>query len=61
VPVTLHNVAIKEKTKKTWIEKYGVDIPTKSEKIIQQIKETNIKRYGNVCPTKNKKVLFKSQ
>ena len=61
VTVTLHNAAIKEKTRKTWIEKYGVDIPTKSEKIIQQIKETNIKRYGNVCPTKNKKVLFKSQ
>jgi hypothetical protein len=35
VPVTTQNNMVKEKYKQTCIEKYGVDNPAKSEKIIQ--------------------------
>jgi len=35
VPVTTQNNIVKNKVKQTCIEKYGVDNPAKSEKVIQ--------------------------
>lgn len=35
-----------EKARKTWIKKYGVDNPTKSDEIVEKIKENNNDKYG---------------
>jgi hypothetical protein len=40
---------IKEKTKKTNLEKYGVEYASQSEEIKEKIKQTNLERYGNTC------------
>ena len=39
-----------EKSKKTNIEKYGVDNVAKSKEIQDRIKKTNIKKYGGIAP-----------
>jgi len=44
---------VKQKRKKTSLEKYGVDNPFKSEEIKEKIKETNIEKYGVDNPAKN--------
>lgn len=41
--------SIEHKTKKTNLIKYGVDVPLKSEDILNKLKETNIKKYGESC------------
>lgn len=46
---TCKKCSIDHKTKKTNIERYGVDIPIKNEIIKFKIKETNLERYGESC------------
>ena len=51
---------VKNCLKKTWLEKYGVDNPTKNQKIkdkvMQSYHETSIKRYGTYWPIQNNEV-----
>ena len=42
-----------EKTKKTNIERYGVDSPLKNKIILDNTKKTNIERYGTSCTLNN--------
>lgn len=48
-----------EKSKKVWIEKYGVDNPNKCESVIEKRKKTNLEKYGNAfgksCKTNRSK------
>ena len=37
------------KRKKTMLERYGVDNPSKSKEIYEKVKKTNLERYGNTC------------
>ena len=37
------------KCKKTMLERYGVDNPSKSKEIYEKVKKTNLERYGNTC------------
>ena len=46
----------KEKTKKTCLEKYGVDNPLQNEEIKEKIKNTCKEKYGVDNPLKNKEV-----
>lgn len=48
-------------TKLTCIDKYGVDNPMKSKKIIKKAQNTNIKKYGHKSPLQNKSILTKMQ
>lgn len=47
---------VKEKMKKTSIERYGVDHPRKNKEIDDKIKNTMIERYGAAGPTHDKSV-----
>jgi hypothetical protein len=44
---------IKEQTKKTNLERYGVENPAKSEIVKEKIKKTNLERYGVSCSLHN--------
>jgi hypothetical protein len=44
--------SVREKIKKTNLERYGVDNPNKLESVKEKIKETNLKRYGVVSNLK---------
>jgi hypothetical protein len=46
---TCKKCSIEHKTKKTNIERYGVDTPIKNEIIKYKIKETNLEKYGFTC------------
>ena len=50
-----------EKAKNIWLEKYGVDNPTKSKEIIEKRKNTCLERFGAIAPLKNIEVLGKSR
>ena len=50
-----------EKSKQTFIERYGVDNPAKSEEVKNKIKSTNIERYGVDVAAKNKSVKQKQR
>lgn len=43
------NPKTKEKRRETFIEKFGVDNPQKSEIIKDKTKKTNLRKYGNSC------------
>lgn len=45
-----------EKSKKTLIEKYGVDNPAKSNEIKEKIKKTNLEKYGETVAAKSEVV-----
>ena len=47
--------------KKTYLEKYGVDNPAKSKKIMSKIQNTNLERYGNVCSLNGKDQIEKKR
>ena len=51
----------KEKSKKTWILKYGVDNPSKSEEIKSKKIKTNLKNNGVENPSQNSDIFEKSQ
>ena len=46
----------KNKRKKTNIEKYGVDNPSKSKRVREKVEKTNTERYGVNSPLKNKQI-----
>jgi len=48
-----HPSSIRDRTKKTFIDKYGVDNPSKHPAIQEKIKQTCIKRYGVDNPAKH--------
>ena len=50
------NLIAKEKYKKSMLEKYGVDNPSKSESIKEKKKQTYIQRYGTECSFQAKEV-----
>jgi hypothetical protein len=50
-----------EKRKKTFIEKYGVDNPAKSEVVKEKTKRTNIERYGVPCSAQSDRVKEKAK
>jgi hypothetical protein len=50
---TLKSSILKEKVKKTILEKYGVDNILQSELVKSKIFKTNIERYGNIIPSKS--------
>jgi len=52
---------IKNKVKKTNIEKYGVDNPMKSDIIKNKVKKTNIEKYGEGCYLRTDEFKIKSK
>jgi hypothetical protein len=50
-----------DKTKKTNLEKYGVENVFQSEDIKEKIKQTNLEKYGVEHPLQNKDILEKSK
>jgi hypothetical protein len=50
-----------EKSRKTNIEKYGVDNVAKNEDIKNKIKQTNLKKYGGIAPACNEEVKNKQR
>lgn len=50
-----------EKSKQTFIERYSVDNPAKSEEVKNKIKSTNIKKYGVSVAAKNESVKQKQR
>lgn len=44
------------KTQKTWMKKYGVDNPLKSNEILKKRNSTNIKKYGGNSPMHSKEI-----
>lgn len=50
-----------EKSRKTNIEKYGVDNVAKNENIKNKIKQTNLKKYGGIAPACNEEVKNKQR
>lgn len=51
----------KEKRKETWIQKYGVDNPLKSSKILEKRNNTNIEKYGTKHTFQSEKCKEKSR
>jgi len=51
--------SIKDKIKKTFINKYGVEYSLQAKVVKEKIKETNIKRYGFENPFQNKEIKSK--
>jgi len=51
----------KEKLKKTWKEKYGVEHISKLDFVNEKVKQTSIKKYGFACSLNNKDVKEKSK
>ena len=45
-----------EKRKKTCLEKYGVDNPSKNKEVKEKIKNTNVERYGVTSPAQSKEI-----
>lgn len=58
---SLGNKEIREKAKKTNIEKYGTEFVTRNAEIKKKTAETNIKKYGAACSLANKKVREKAK
>ena len=54
-----HNKEVIQKTKSTWIKKYGYDNPLKNKEIKEKIKNTNNIRYGGNAPINSKNVKSK--
>ncbi|MBO6261203.1 MAG: hypothetical protein J6N95_01175 [Bacilli bacterium] len=50
-----------EKSKKTNIEKYGVDNVAKSKEVQDKIKKTNIEKYGGIAPACNNEIKDKQR
>ena len=48
-----------DKTKKQFIDHYGVDNPAKSKEIQDKIKKTNLEKYGTEYPLQNQKIYEK--
>ena len=46
---TCKKCSINHKTRKTNMEKYGVEIPLQSKEILEKMIETNMIKYGNAC------------
>lgn len=55
------NFTNRKKAKKTCLEKYGVDNPSKSEEILEKIKNTNRSHFGTDYPMQNSEILKKSE
>lgn len=53
-----HNCSVIHQ-KKSYLEKYGVDSPAKSEEVLSRMKETSLKRYGTEYPMQNNAVKMK--
>jgi len=53
--------SVREKYKKTMIEKYGIENSFQSEIVKEKIKKTNIKRYGVFNPIQNEEIFNKAQ
>lgn len=51
----------KERYKKTCLEKYGVENPSKSKKIKEKRKQTNLEKYGVEYPIQNQEVKNKTR
>lgn len=49
----------KEKTKKTFLDNYGVENPFQNKEIQNKIKQTNFKKYGVENPSQNNKICEK--
>ena len=49
-------LCVNEKRKKTNLERYGVDNPSKSKEIIDKTKQSNIEKYGVDNPSKSEEV-----
>ncbi len=52
---------VKEKQKKTNLEKYGVNNPSKNKEIIEKRKRTNLKKYGFENPSQNLEIKEKKR
>ena len=50
-----------EKTKKTLLEKYGVDNVAKIPKVKEKMKQTNLKKYGCIAPAQNESIKNKQR
>jgi hypothetical protein len=57
----LDDPKIKEKRKKTSIEKWGVDNPSKSNEIKKKVKDTNKEKFGYEYPLQNPEILNKTK
>ena len=55
------NKHVQQQFQKTFLERYGVTNPLKSEKIKNKIYNTNIKRYGGKSPLSNEDIKKKAQ
>ena len=55
------NKHVQQQFQKTFLERYGVTNPLKSEKIKNKIYDTNIKRYGGKSPLSNEDIKKKAQ
>ncbi len=55
----LNSEEIKSNKKKTCIEKYGVDNPSKSNEIKNKVKETNLEKFGVEYPLQSEEILSK--
>ena len=56
----MYSNIIKDRMKNTFISKYGVDNPFKSDIIKEKIKQTNLERYGVECYFKTEDCILKS-
>lgn len=55
----MHGAETRARTKEMWVQKYGVDVPTKSEEIKSKVKRTNRERLGVDWPAQNRQVYEK--
>jgi len=53
----MHNAACRTKLRETFIEKYGVDNPRKSEEVKKKLRATWTAKYGVDNPSKNQEVI----
>ena len=55
------NIDVKDKIKKTCLERYGVENPLSNEEVKQKVINTNLERYGVERPLQNLSIMAKSE